>query len=395
MSCARKARGVSALAAAFFSFVIACCVVESAGAVSFPLRDEPESVTPEEAERQGFVAQSRHDDRAAVRWLERAARANRPASQMALGMQYFDGKGVAKDVVRAVQLAKAAASQGVASAQSFLGWAYLTGTGVEADPVQAVQWLTAAARQEDPYALRELGRCYYEGVGTKRDAERSRQLTIRAGELGDPDARLAWAGWLVTGGATYRDVPRGISVLTRSVRLKDFRAAFVLGKLYLGSEYVPVDQVAAAQWFKVAADEGHVAAMLWLSELHFKGIGVKHDEAQAEKLLKGALARADLGVKNQFAWELAVGEVVQLRDGELAIRVLEPALAAAEKKAAGYIDTLAAAYATANQFDKAVATQRLAIESARRDQWAKEKLSRLEKRLELYTRHEAYREKVL
>jgi len=83
-----------------------------------------------------------------------------------------------------------------------------------------------------------------------------------------------------------------------------------------------------------------------------------------------------------------------LRNSTLAIRVLEPALAAEKEKSPAYLDTLAAAYADHGEFDKAVATQLEALQAARR-KWSAERAASLEQRLELYRSGKAYREDML
>ena len=143
-----------------------------------------------------------------------------------------------------------------------------------------------------------------------------------------------------------------------------------------------------------AADAKHSLGSLWLSELHAKGLGVPKDPARAEKMLQAALSTAKLSEKNLFSWALSVAPDEQLRNSALAIRVLEPALAAEKQKSPTYLDTLAAAYAEHGQFDKAVATQTDAIQTVRRARPV-EPLPAMEQRLELYRAGKAYREELL
>jgi TPR repeat protein len=344
-----------------------------------------------EAERRGFQALGT-DDAQSVQWFERAASAGRPAAQWALGTQYFDGKGVTKDVTRAVELMRAAAAQSFAPAQSFLGWMYLEATGVERDTKQAFEWFNAAARQEDAYALRMLAGFYYSGVATKQDRELSKRLMLRAAELGDVESQISAYSLLLYGPTEGRDPRLGIHFLTKAAQAKDARAAYLLGREHLRANGVQHDPAEGVQWLQRSADAGNAMASLWLSELHFKGLGVTRDSARAEKLLSDALTRASIQEKNDFAWELSVGEDERLRDGLLAVRVLEPALAAVTEKFPAHVDTLAAAYAEIKQFDRAVLTQQSAIDRAKRERSPQETISGMVERLRLYERGEPYRE---
>lgn len=350
-----------------------------------------QTVDAAEAERRGFQA-LRLDEAKAVRWLEQAARAGRPAAQWALGTHYFDAKGKARNIPRAVELMRAAAVQSFAPAQSFLGWMYFDGAGVERDPKQAFEWFSAAARQEDAYALRMLAGFYGNGIATQRDLGLARRLLLRAAELGDQEAAISAYGGLLYGPAESRDARLAIHFLTKAAKANNARATYMLGREYLRGVGVQHDPATALQWLQRSADSGNALASLWLSEMHFKGFGVTRDSAAGEKLLGEALNRASMEEKNAFAWELSVDRDERLRDGTLAVRVLEPALAAVTEKVAAHVDTLAAAYAEIRQFDRAVVTQQSAIDRAKRERRPQEMITGMMERLRLYERGEPYRE---
>jgi tetratricopeptide (TPR) repeat protein len=91
---------------------------------------------------------------------------------------------------------------------------------------------------------------------------------------------------------------------------------------------------------------------------------------------------------NNLAWLMATSRTAELRDGPHAVAFAEKAVAATSRKAQGNLDTLAAAYAEAGQFEKAVSTQKEAIallhdEAQRRD---------YNSRLALYQSNMPYRE---
>lgn len=353
-----------------------------------------EVVGAADAERRGFQAWATNKDEAA-RWFEQAAAAGRPAAQWMLGQHYFDAKGEARDVERTLELMRAAAVQGFAPAQSFLGWMYSDGTDIEQDPQQAFVWFSAAARQEDAYALRMLSTFYGSGVATEKNAELSQRLMLRSAELGDVISARTISVWLLYGVREQRDPPLAIHFLKKAAKANDISATYVLGREYLRGANMPHDPAAAAQWFQRSADAGNILASFWLSELHFKGLGVTQDRAHAEKILNEALTRATMQDKNQFAWELSVNSDERLRDGALAVRVLEPALKAVTEKVTAHVDTLAAAYAEIRQFDRAVLTQQSAIERARRERRPQEMIDGMTERLRLYERGQAYREVTL
>ena len=95
-------------------------------------------------------------------------------------------------------------------------------------------------------------------------------------------------------------------------------------------------------------------------------------------------------VLNNLAWILATHEDPELRNGAEAIGLAERACELKNYKAPALLDTLAAAYAEAGQFGKAVETAEKAIELARAAK--SEKLAQdIQSRLNLYKSKRPYR----
>jgi hypothetical protein len=90
---------------------------------------------------------------------------------------------------------------------------------------------------------------------------------------------------------------------------------------------------------------------------------------------------------NSVAWTLATCEATGLRDGTNAVELAETAAAATYRTNAVFLGTLAAAYAEAQQFDKAVGAQLDAIDLLQSEQ---EKLE-FKSRLKLYQENKPYR----
>jgi len=68
-----------------------------------------------------------------------------------------------------------------------------------------------------------------------------------------------------------------------------------------------------------------------------------------------------LQAMNAVAWQLATSDVAAIRNGTNAVQLAEEAVARTHRKEPGFLDTLSASFAEAQQFDKAVATQQEAI----------------------------------
>lgn len=96
------------------------------------------------------------------------------------------------------------------------------------------------------------------------------------------------------------------------------------------------------------------------------------------------------GVLNNLAWVLATSPHDSVRDAERAIKLAQEAAELTEHKEAHILSTLAAAYAEAGQFDKAVEWATKAVERGREEK--NEQLEQLEKELESYRQEKPWRE---
>jgi dsDNA-binding SOS-regulon protein len=85
---------------------------------------------------------------------------------------------------------------------------------------------------------------------------------------------------------------------------------------------------------------------------------------------------------------LATSGNSSIRDGADAVKFAEKAVAATNRKGPDILDTLAAAYAEAGQFDKAVAAQQEAMGLLKTEQEKKDYATRLKH----YQAHSPYRQ---
>ena len=116
------------------------------------------------------------------------------AAQYNLGLMYAQGRGVAKDEARAVELCQAAADQGDAGAQCALGVMYATGRGAAKNEARAVELFQAAAEQGHATALFNLGNMYRDGRGVAKDEARAMQLYQATRARGSPSATCTRTG---------------------------------------------------------------------------------------------------------------------------------------------------------------------------------------------------------
>ena len=82
-------------------------------------------------------------------------------AQNKLGVCYAKGKGVRKNLNKAMEWYTKAAEQGEMRAQFNLAAHYYLGNGVKQDYVKALEWYHKAAEQGDSWSQNDIAACYY------------------------------------------------------------------------------------------------------------------------------------------------------------------------------------------------------------------------------------------
>lgn len=125
----------------------------------------------------------------AVTWFQKAAEQGNARAQCNLGICYYNGSGVSKDLEEAVSWFSKAANNSEAEAQYMLGVCYKNGEGVSQDMEEAFSWFYKAANNGSATAQYNLGVCFAEGLGVSKNLEEA-ELWFRTAELqGDVGAK--------------------------------------------------------------------------------------------------------------------------------------------------------------------------------------------------------------
>jgi len=134
-----------------------------------------------------------------------------------------------------------AAERGSLEAQASLAVLYEEGRGVAKDLAKAVEWYTRAAESDDPVAANRLGRIYLEGLGVAPDHAKAIEWYRRAAETGYVPAQLNL-------GALYAE--------GRVIEQDDARAMEWFRKAAFEGKGVNRDLVAAHMWFALSDADG-------------------------------------------------------------------------------------------------------------------------------------------
>ncbi|MED5533183.1 MAG: SH3 domain-containing protein, partial [Pseudomonadota bacterium] len=121
-------------------------------------------------------------------WEPLANQGNRDA-QFAMGVLYYEGHGVNKNLDEALAWFRKAADSEHPTAMFNLGVAYWEGRGLSQNYAQAVDWWERAAESGDVASQYNLGLAYYLGKGAQKDVDQARNWLTQAAEKGHADAQ--------------------------------------------------------------------------------------------------------------------------------------------------------------------------------------------------------------
>ena len=170
------------------------------------------------------------------------------AAQLALAVQYRDGKGVTKDDSEAMRWGHRAADQGDAAALDFVGWMYFRGVGVMHNPELAVGYFKSASDKSATGAW-NLGQCYFAAQGVEQDIPKALEAWKKAAAMGHGRAASTAAMTYLAGEGIAPDAAEARRLAQRAVELEDPSGCVVLGEMHFQAG--ELDQ-ARALWTKVS-----------------------------------------------------------------------------------------------------------------------------------------------
>jgi tetratricopeptide (TPR) repeat protein len=182
--------------------------------------------------------------------------------------------------------------------------------------------------------------------------------------------------------------PQALECFRRVIQLnpQHAEAYYNIGGIFYGAGNLPD----AAEYLGKAVQTrpDYVDARAALADVLTKQKKIKEAVEQYDKILE--LEPADISVMNTLAWVLATAEDEQIRDADRAVELAERAGELTDYKQPAVMDTLAAAYVVAGEFEKAIKTAEKAMELALTG-GEEELAERIKKRIELYKQGQSER----
>ena len=220
----------------------------------------------------GMVAQQSGHHEVAVKLLTKAVDAGYPQAHVDLGILYWNGDGVTKDLAKAAEIFRRGMPH--ASSVYHLALCYQQGAGVEKDLVETVRLYKIAADQGDGYALTNLGRMYSHAEGgLERDDEQAVKLWKLAAAKGVSQAQAALGRCYQFGhGGLDRDLDEAVRLYRLGAEAGDSLAQYQLARLLeKGNGNLQRDVTEAVRLYHLAADQGESEARIALGRMHEQG----------------------------------------------------------------------------------------------------------------------------
>ncbi|MEM1058163.1 MAG: tetratricopeptide repeat protein [Verrucomicrobiota bacterium] len=287
-----------------------------------------------------------------AQWLGRAAQAGHAGAQTDLALLVIarvDSGEVSRDQIsRATSLLEQAAAQDEPRALDQLGTLHVAAARSEFELDQAVASFQRAVELGYGPSMLRLATLYFTGKGVEQDTARGIALLKRAADAGQNEAAFRLADLYQVGGPVERDLGQARLYLEKAattggaeadyrlasfylrhhapdpalaqeaVRLLRKRATNnhadsqqLLGRCYLTGNGVAVDPAAAAQWFRLAANNGNAQAMTSLAVLLQAGVGQPAEgevDAWLAQAAEGGDPRADFILYQQAKQATPAGD---------------------------------------------------------------------------------------
>jgi len=211
----------------------------------------------------------------AVKWYRLAAERGDADAQNRLGVCYANGYGVGKDVETAYALFRKSAEHGHAGGQRNMGLCYRNGWGVAVDMGEAVEWFRKAAEQGDAWAQNDLGWHYETGTGIAQSRVEAEKWYAKSAEQGYALAQSNW-GMFFLGHFRWAEDEKAFDLFSKAAAQGDVRGLYYVGTFYDGTfarkvEGIGTDYNEAANWYRKAAEKGHLEAQLRLGKMYHRG----------------------------------------------------------------------------------------------------------------------------
>lgn len=272
------------------------------------------------------------DQDRAVLLMKAAAEAGHPPAMRRWGDLLYDGEGVERDILAAIDWYRRAAEAGNAIGMYSLAWCLRCVPDVS-DPQAAWTWFERAWAADQVHAAWHLGLMANNGETGAVDRSLALSWFAQGAERGDPSAQTEYGLALLRGDGLPMDEVAAQRWLRLAAEQEYAPGQFWLGLSLQHGWGSAADPVAALPWFLAAAEQEHVSSMYELGRAYLLGTGTSVDAVEAVAWLHRAAAEQHRLAMTLLGFCHQQGRGVDQDYGQ-AMHWFRAALAAGESEAA-------------------------------------------------------------
>ncbi len=203
------------------------------------------------------------DEEEKIKLLQKAVDMGNSEAMYEFGKKYEEGKGVKKDIYKAVELYRKAADLGNTDAMVEIADVYYDNdNNYENSEKKAFEWYMKAAKQGSTKGMANVGVAYYKGMGVNKDIEESIKWLKKSltEDNKEPYKAMAWLGHVYSKIDNEDADKEAFKWYKKAAELND-EYAYHLAKCYNHGLGCNKDIEEAKYWYKKAADHGDGKAM--------------------------------------------------------------------------------------------------------------------------------------
>lgn len=220
------------------------------------------------------LGEPRNEPRAANLY-QRGSNLGHPGAKAEYAFALGNGRGVAKDGTRALQLLEELAAGGTPAALVDLGRALRFGWwGAAKDEARATELFRRAMEGGNDSGSYYYAQALMSGTGVAKNEARGAELLKQASDRGHLASQLEYARRLTFGIGIPKDEAAGLALYRKAAETAAPVAQYSIAMAYFNGRGVPRDEAAAARWADAAARQGHGFAQLHMGDAFANGLGV-------------------------------------------------------------------------------------------------------------------------
>ena len=251
--------------------------------------------------------------------IRTAAEGGNAKAQFQLAICYIKGMGVPRDFAQGVVWLQKAAEGGLAEAQYPMGLFTAEGKGVKQDKAASIKWFGKAAEQGHKDAQRYLAKIAlvaYQETGSETAKAGALKWFKAAADQGDAEAKAELEKMLTD---TADKIIKDDATIFERAEAGDVEAQYSLANAYqYGYGGVKKNMKAAAEWYRRAAEGGHMESQCNYGLCFVHGAGVKKDFTQAVVWFRKAALQGDALAQRYVGNAYANGDGVEVNKTEAA-----------------------------------------------------------------------------